>query len=76
MSRRSTGAIFILSAALLYAARYLSAAIWGAGVSSWNSALFNDMYGYIGPGLTNWALAALVVGLLFIIWGEIEERRS
>jgi len=76
MSRRTTGTFFILTAALLYASRYLSAAIYGSNQSSWSSQLYNGLLQYVGKGLSSWAIAALIVGIIFLIWAEIEAQRK
>jgi hypothetical protein len=76
MSRRTAGVFFILIAALLYASRYLSAAIYGSNQSSWNSQLFNGLLQYVGNGLTAWAVVALIVGIVFLVWAEIEARKE
>jgi putative Ca2+/H+ antiporter (TMEM165/GDT1 family) len=75
MSRRTTGVVFCFIAALLYATHYLAAAIFGSGVSTWNNDLFRVMLEYVGPGLPTWATIALVVGIAYLIWGEIVGRR-
>ena len=76
MSRRMTGVIFIAISALLYATRFIAAAIWGSGFSSWNSENFLALLGYVDQGLTAWSIAALVVGLIYLAWGEIETLRK
>jgi hypothetical protein len=79
MSHRATGVLFIVVAALLYATRYIAAAIFGSGVSSWNSELFQAMLSYVGDGPAFWALLALIVGVAYLIWAEyagwLERRR-
>jgi hypothetical protein len=70
MSHRATGILFILVAALLYATRYIAAAIFGSGVSSWNAELFQAMLSYVGDGPTVWALLALIVGVAYLVWAE------
>ncbi len=76
MSRRGVGVTFISIAAFLYGMRYLSAAIFGSGVKSWDKNLFNSMLDYVGPNLTIWAIVALVVGIIYLIWGEMNSRRE
>jgi hypothetical protein len=80
MSRRTTGVIFVGISAFLYATRFIAAAIWGSGFSSWNAENFRALLEYVDQGLTPWSIAALVLGLLFLIWGEINqiaaEKRS
>lgn len=70
MNRRGTGVIFILIATLLYCTKYLSAAIFGSGVSSWSSSLFNGMLNYVGDSLSVLSIIALFIGVGYIIWAE------
>lgn len=76
MSRRTTGTVLLAISALLYAARYLSAAIYGSSSASWSAELFNAMLQYIGPGLARWSLAALVVGIVYLGWAELNAMRA
>ena len=73
MSRRAAGISLIAVSALLYAARYLAAAIFGSGVSSWSSDLFQAMLHNVGRGLATWSLIALVAGILYLVWAEVGE---
>lgn len=66
MNKRGTGVIFILIASILYATRYIAAAIFGSGVSSWNRALFSAMMHYVGDSLWNLSAIALTIGLIYI----------
>lgn len=76
MNKRGTGAVFCLIAALLYAARYLTAAIFMGNVSSWSQDLFRLGFEYQGSGLLVASIISLIVGLGYLIWGEIEERKK
>jgi uncharacterized membrane protein YphA (DoxX/SURF4 family) len=58
--------------AFLYAARYITAAIFmGAGLGSWNRELFQAAYQYVGDDLTTWASIAFVAGLLALAVGIV-----
>ena len=70
MNRRGTGALLILVGALLHGARFLSAAIFGSGVASWNRDLFRAMLQYVGPELAVAGYVAVGVGILYMVWGE------
>jgi hypothetical protein len=74
MSRRTTGVIFICLAAFLFGVRYLSAAIFASNVNSWSSDLFNAMLDYVGPAPTTLSIIALVVGIIYLLWAEIEAN--
>ncbi|CAM3678099.1 hypothetical protein [Marinicrinis lubricantis] len=73
MHRRTTGVIFICIAAFLYGIRYLAAAIWGSGVLSWNHGMFQSMLEYVGDGPVMFSTIALIIGLIYLILGEIES---
>ena len=74
MSKRSTGVVFCLIAALLYSTRYIAAAIFGSGVSTWNSELFNSMLEYVGGELVTLSIISLVVGIVYLIWAELAKN--
>ncbi len=76
MNKRGTGAIFCLIAAILYAARYLAAAIFMSGMSSWNSNLFENGLEYVGSSLLTLSVVSLIIGIAYLIWAEIEEQKK
>lgn len=67
MNKRGAGVSFCAIAALLYIARYITAAIFGSGTLSWNADLFNAMLEYIGPGLLIMSIISLIVGVVYLI---------
>ena len=71
MTRRGVGFGFCAVAAFLFATRYVCAAIFGSGVKSWDAGLFHSMYGYVGSGLTTAAVVSLVVGIVYLVAGEL-----
>ena len=76
MNNKGVGAIFCLIAAILMAARYLSAAIFMSSVQSWSAELFRNGLQYVGPSLPIAAAAALLAGVIFLVSGLIQDRRS
>lgn len=76
MSRRGAGIALIAIASFLYGVRYISAALFGSGINTWNSENFNAMLQYVGSNLNYAAVIALVVGIGYIIWGELSDRRE
>jgi arginine exporter protein ArgO len=76
MSRRITGVLFLAISALLYSARFITAAIFGSSLANWSSDLFNAMLQYVGKGLVTWSVVALVAGILYLVWAEFEAWRS
>lgn len=75
MGRRYTGLGFCGIAAFLYAAKYITAAIFGTGVSSWNSELFHAMLQYVDAGnsLAILSIISLIVGIVYLVMGEIRK---
>ena len=73
MNKRGTGVAFIAIAAFLFSAKYISAAIFGSGLASYNKDLFNAMLEFVGFPLHICSIIALILGLAYIGWGEYEE---
>jgi hypothetical protein len=71
VSRRGVGFGFCAVAAFLFAARFVCAAIFGSAVTSWDAEGFQAMYRYVGSGLTTAALISLVVGIVYLVAGEL-----
>lgn len=76
MSRRTTGTILLFISALLYATRYLSAAIFGSGVSSWSRELFQAMLINVGREPVVFSAISLIAGLAYLVWAELEAGRT
>ena len=76
MNNKGVGADFCLIAAILTAARYLSAAVFMSGVVSWNSSLFQAGLSYVGSPLKICAIAALAAGLVFLAVGILQDRKN
>lgn len=73
MSKRTNGTVFLLTAALLFATRYVVAAIYGSGMPGWSGENFRALLQYIGPDLTIWSAVTLSLGVIYLLWAEIEE---
>jgi len=71
MNRRGTGVVFISISALLFATRYISAAIFSVGLNTWNMELFQNMLDYTGNNLLIFSIIALVMGVIYLILGEV-----
>ncbi|MBU9674305.1 hypothetical protein KQ939_15065 [Planococcus sp. CP5-4] len=76
MNRRGTGTIFILIAAMLYSAKYISAAIFGSATTSWDEELFDIFLSYTGTSLHALSIIALISGIVYIGWAEIGEIKK
>lgn len=75
MGKRFTGAIFMLCAALLYVGRYISAAIFMSGVSSWDAELFAAGLEYVGTPLLTLSVISFLLGAFYLVWAEIADKR-
>lgn len=73
MNKRGAGVIFIAIAAFLFASKYISAALFGSGVLSWDKSRFHAMLSYVGEPLSIFSIIALIIGVAYIGWGEYEE---
>ena len=73
MSRRITGTLLLFIAAILYATRYLTAAIFGSGMVGWSTENFQALLQYVGSDLVIWSLIALVFGIIYLLWAELEQ---
>ncbi len=76
MNKRGTGAVFCLVAAILFAKRYIAAAIFISGVSSWDSALFKAGLQYVGMPLKTLSIISVIIGLGYLLWAEISEMKK
>ena len=76
MNNKITGAIFCLIAAILAGARYVAAAIFMSNTSSWSAELFGNSLSYVGPNLLIVAIAALVVGIGFLVCGLLKDGKK
>lgn len=73
MNKRGTGVSFVAIAGLLFSSKYIAAAIFGNNVVSWDKELFQRMLSYIGSPLSTMSFWALLIGIGYIVWAEIEE---
>ena len=69
------GVEFLKIAALLYAARFIAAALMGPGLKKWEPELFNVSYQHIGKNLTSWAIVSAVIGVLMIAAAFIQQHK-
>lgn len=73
MNKRGAGVSFCFIAAFLFSTRYISAAIFGSCVSSWDSGLFNAMLDYTGNTLIILSVISLGVGIIYLIMAKREK---
>lgn len=76
MNNKGIGTIFCLIAAIMMSARYIAAAIFMSGVSSWNYVLFTSGLEYVGSPLKIWSIVSLVVGIAFIACGLYQDYQA
>ena len=76
MNNKGIGVVFCLIASILMAARYVTAAIYMSSLSTMSSELFRAGLEYIGPALPIAAIAALIVGLIFLGVGIFQDKKG
>ena len=76
MNKRGAGVSFIAISALLFSTKYITAAIFGSNVVSWDKELFQAMLSYTGSPLNTLSIVALVIGIGYVCWAEYEELKS
>lgn len=76
MNKRGAGVIFCLMAGMLFSARYITAAIFMSNVTSWDSLLFTAGLEYQGNGLLICSVISFVLGVIYLVWGEIDDRKK
>ena len=76
MNNKVVGAIFCLIAAILASARYLAAAIFMSSTQSWDAALFAAGLSYVGAPLLIAAIAAGIIGAIFLALGIVQDIKK
>lgn len=76
MNNKGIGAIFCLIAAVLESAHYIAAAIFMSNVTSWDGPLFQEGLRYTGSFLTMAAAAALIIGIVFLVYGVFQDLKE
>ena len=75
MNRRATGTVFCAIAAFLYGCRYIATAILMSNSAEWSKEIVNQFLSYIGSSLLVVSIISLVVGVIYLYFGERESRR-
>ena len=76
MNRRGAGIQLLAIATTLYVSRFVSAAIYGSSATYWNNELFQSMLKYIGNMPQTLSIIAALAGIIYLVWGEIDELRK
>lgn len=76
MGKRIVGAVFCLIAAILFASRYIAAAIFMSGLSSWSGELFQTGLEYVGLPLMMLSIISLICGIAYLVWAEILDKNK
>ena len=73
MKNKTVGVIFCFISAMLMCTRYLAASIFLSNAASWNAGIYEDGLLYIGPALADASTTALVVGIIFLAIGILQD---
>ncbi len=76
MNNKGIGTIFCLISAVMMSARYIAAAIFMCGVSSWNNELFTAGLEYVGSPLKIWSVISLITGIAFIVYDLYQDYQA
>ena len=77
MNKRAVGVIFCVLAVITFVARYVVAAIFLSNLNSgWNANYFNLGLECQGPALLIISIICLALGVAFIVWQEIEDKKK
>ena len=69
MNNKGVGVIFCLISAILVSAKYISAAMFMSNVTTKDASLFKTGLEYVGPFLSIEAILAMIIGMLFLVYG-------
>jgi len=76
MNRRGAGVGFIGLAVFLFVSKNLIAAIFGSEMNSYTDVSFKALLSIMDSKLDSYAIFFAILGILYIIWSEIEEEVS
>lgn len=76
MNNKGVGVTFCLISAILISTKYISAAIFMSNVTSWDASLFHSGLEYVGPFLSRASIVALIIGILFLIYGLYTDSKQ
>lgn len=76
MNKRGTGAIFCLIASIIFSARYITAAVFMSNFASWDNQSFSAGLEYQGSVLLIVSIISLIIGVLYLILAEIEDKKK
>lgn len=69
MNKTHIGMFFLLIASILYATRFIAGAMGAIGATEWGKDVFARYMSYIPNGLMITTVTALILGIIFFIWG-------
>lgn len=76
MNKRVTGGLFCLASSILFSARYISAAIHVSPIVSWDKDMFSMSLGYVGLELLFASIFSLIIGVIYLVSAEFDERKK
>ena len=76
MNNKGVGVVFCFISAILISTKYIAAAIFMSKTTFWDAELFKTGLEYVGPFLSIAAMLALIVGILFLGYGTLQEIKK
>ena len=76
MNFKGAGSVFCLIAAILAGARYIAAALYASNAATISEEVFGNALLSVGPALLVAAIAALVIGVCFLVLGFVRDGKK
>lgn len=76
MNNKGVGVIFCLISAILFSAKYISAAMFMSNLATQDASLFKNGLEYVGPFLSIEAILAMIIGILFLGYGLYTDSKK
>ncbi len=76
MNFKGVGTVFCLIAAILAGFRYVAAALYVSGAPTISAEVFQAALASVGPALLIAAIAALVIGVCFLVLGFARDGKK
>ena len=76
MNFKGVGTVFCLIAAILTGVRYVAAALSAGGAATISAEVFSTALASVGPALLIAAVAALAIGVCFLVLGFAKDGKK
>ncbi|WP_050184049.1 hypothetical protein [Domibacillus robiginosus] len=74
MSKRTTGALFLITGAFLFSFRFLNASLYAIAFGSMGDV--SETANKMSPGILFLSIIFFILGITYLVWGEVEEQNK